>query len=62
MTSNESELRIQKLRIRTWCHIVLAAIYVSGALFFAIKQIVIGAILLVGFTAMSAVIVTRSVE
>lgn len=62
MTLTESQFRIQRLRIRLWCHIVLAALFASSALFFAVKHSLIGAMLLVGFTVLSGAIIMRSVQ
>lgn len=62
MTSDESQLRIQKLRFRMWFHIVFAAVYASGALFFAIQDAVLAALILIGFAGLSAIIISRSVE
>jgi len=47
MAHTASELRIQSLRIRKWMHVVFCVLYVSAAVFCAIKQILVGVILLV---------------
>jgi hypothetical protein len=62
MAHTASELRIQRLRIRKWMHVVFCVLYVSAALFCAITQILVGAILLVVFAAVSGIVVRRSVE
>jgi hypothetical protein len=60
MTSKQPQLRIQQLKIRTWFHIAASVIYVSGALFCAVHQIIIGALLFVAFAAVSVRIVVKS--
>ena len=62
MTSDHSELKTEKLRIRAWCHIAATAILTAGALFFLLKHIVIVAILLIGLTYISVRLLKRSLE
>ena len=62
MTVAQLQSRAHKLRVRTWSSIVAAAIFTSGALFFVLRQNVIAALLLIGLTAISARIITRSAE
>jgi hypothetical protein len=62
MTVAQLQSRGHKLRVRTWSSIVAAAIFTSGALFFVLRQNVIAALPLIGLTAISARIITRSAE
>jgi hypothetical protein len=62
LTVAQLRSRAHKLRVRTWSSIVAAAIFTSGALFFVLRQNVIAALPLIGLTALSARIITRSAE
>jgi hypothetical protein len=62
MTVAQLQSRAHELRVRTWSSIVAAAIFTSGALFFVLRQNVIAALPLIGLTAISARIITRSAE
>lgn len=62
MISKQSQLRIKQLRVRAWFHIVTAVVYVSGALFCAIKDIIVGVVLFIVFTVVSIRIVVKSAE
>lgn len=61
MAHTASEIRIQSLRIHKWMHVVFCVLYVSAAVFCAIKQILVGVILLVVFAVVSGIVVRRSI-
>ena len=61
MAHTASEIRIQSLRIRKWMHVIFCVLYVSAAVFCAIKQILVGVILLVVFAVVSGIVVRRSI-
>lgn len=62
MTTKQIQLRIEQLRIRAWFHIVSSVVYVSGALFFALKHVIVGVLLFIAFTALSGRIIVKSAE
>lgn len=62
MAPSGSERRTQRLRIRKWSHVLFFGIYVSVSLFFAYIQFLVGAIMLVAFAVMSAIVIRKSVK
>lgn len=62
MISKQSQLRTRQLRIRVWVHIVIAFVYVSFAVFLAIKHVIVGVLIFVLFTVISARIIVKSAE
>ena len=62
MTSKQSKLRIQQLRIRVWIRIATTFVYVSFAVFLAIKHVMVGVLILSVFAAISARTIVKSAE
>jgi len=62
MTSKQIQLRIQQLKIRVWIRIATAFVYVSFALFLAIKHVMVGVLIFSVFAGISARTIVKSAE